>query len=63
MLREWSRITNETCANAARHAECCKQTEKPAPRKRLPAAAALHAEEEEGGQKTAVEERLEERAE
>lgn len=55
-------------ANAARRAECCKQTEKPAPRKRLPAAAVLHTHilrkrrEEREAKKTAVEERLEERA-
>lgn len=57
-------------ANAARCAECCKQTEKPAPRNRLPAAAALRTHthtlrkrrEEREAKKTAVEERLEQRA-
>jgi len=57
-------------ANAARRAECCKQSEKPAPRKSLPAAAVPHTHthtekerEERKAKKTAVEERLEERAE
>lgn len=54
-------------ANAARRAECCKQSEKPAPRKSLPAAAVPHTHtekmrDEREAKKTAVEERLEERA-